>query len=112
VTGGGQVPGSTDDVAFGFNAKSTTSGLKGNCSVVDPATDTHVKCLDVTALVRSGTHATVFGNATVNGVATTYRIDVDDLREPGTGQDTFRIQTDSGFTAGGVLTHGNIQIHN
>jgi hypothetical protein len=63
-------------------------------------------------LVRAGTHATFFGNATVNGVPTTYRIDVDDLGEPGAGRDTFRVQTAGGYSAGGVLTHGNIQIHN
>lgn len=112
VTGGGQVPGAaTGDVAFGFNAKSDQNGTNGNCTVVDPATDTQVKCLNVTVLTRSGTHATLFGNATVNGVATTYRIDVDDLGEPGAGRDTFTIQTASGFSAGGVLLRGNIQIH-
>jgi hypothetical protein len=38
------------------------------------------------------------------------RIDVDDLGEPG-NFDTFRIQTDSGYSAGGTLAGGNIQIH-
>jgi hypothetical protein len=41
----------------------------------------------------SGTHAAIFGNASVNGTATTYRIDVDDLAEPRGGSDTFKIQT-------------------
>jgi hypothetical protein len=60
---------------------------------------------------QSETHATFFGHATVNGVATDYRIDVDDLREPGAGWDTFKIQTASGYTANGLLATGNIQIH-
>ncbi len=76
-----------------------------------PSTDVKIKCLDVTSLVRSGTHATFFGNGTINGTPMTYRIDVDDLREPGSGYDTFRIQTSTGFILGGTLTQGNIQIH-
>jgi hypothetical protein len=78
---------------------------------ISPTTNVKVKCVDVTTLIVTGTHATLFGNATVNGASTTYRIDVDDLAEPGRGADTFRIQTASGYTAGGVLTRGNIQIH-
>lgn len=119
VTGGGQIPGAlaTRDIAFGFNAQSTDKGLMGRCNVIDQATNTQVKCLDVTALVQTpatvqgGGGATFFGTAEVNGVATTYRIDVTDLAEPGTGKDTFRIQTASGYTAGGVLASGNIQVH-
>jgi hypothetical protein len=113
TTGGGQIwnASHTDKIAFGFTAKSTSTGVKGECSVVDPSTNTKVKCTDATALVQSTTHATFFGNATVNGVATTYRIDVDDLGEPGAGRDTFTIQTTIGYTAGGVLANGNIQVH-
>ena len=113
VTGGGQISNSlaNDKIAFGFNAKSDANGVKGECTVVDPSTDTMIKCIDATVVNTSGTHATIFGNARVNGVATTYRIDVDDLTKPGTGNDTFRIQTGSGYTVGGTLKSGNIQIH-
>ena len=113
VTGGGQVPNATgnDQDAFGFTAKNDSRGPKGECTVVDPSPSRKIKCLDVTALVVSGTHATFFGDATVNGQATTYRIDVDDNAEPGKGRDTFKIQTASGYTAGGTLTAGNVQVH-
>jgi hypothetical protein len=74
-------------------------------------TRTHAKCLDATTVIQTGTHATFFGNATVNGVATSYRIDVDDLSEPGKGRDTFKLQTGTGYTVGGTLVNGNIQIH-
>jgi hypothetical protein len=47
----------------------------------------------------------------VNGEDMDYRIDVDDLGEPGAGSDTFRITTGNGFTASGVLAGGSIQIH-
>jgi hypothetical protein len=116
TTGGGQIDNAAGDakIAFGFTAKSDANGLKGECTVVDisPATNIKVKCLDVTTLVQSGTHSFFAGHATVNGVATDYRIDVDDLAEPGKGRDTFKIQTSSGYTVGGVLTNGNIQVHN
>jgi hypothetical protein len=78
--------------------------------VIDHPTKTQIKCKSVTSLVVVGTHATFFGQATVNGVATDYRIDVDDLGEPGTS-DTFKIQTGTGYTAAGTLRGGNIQIH-
>ncbi len=113
VTGAGQVPNAAghDQAAFGFTAKSANGSVKGECNVVDPTTNTHLKCLDVTTLTQTGTQATIFGNATVNGSPTTYRIDVEDKAEPGRGQDTFRIQSASGFTAGGLLTQGNVQVH-
>ncbi len=112
-TGGGQVwnGAHSDQVAFGFNAKSDQNGVKGECTVVDPSTSTKIKCLDATTMVQTATHATIFGDATVNGAPTTYRIDVYDNAEPGAGSDTFKIQTDSGYTVGGTLTHGNIQVH-
>jgi outer membrane protein assembly factor BamB len=113
VTGGGQVLNATgtDSNAFGFTAQSDSNGVKGERTLVDPAAGVKVKCLDVTALTESGTHATLFGHAVINGSATTYRIDVDDLGEPGTGHDTFKIQTGGGYATGGVITNGNIQVH-
>lgn len=35
-----------------------------------------------------------------------------DNGEPGAGRDTFKIQTSSGYIAGGTLDNGNVQIHN
>lgn len=112
VTGGGYVGDVLNDwVSFGFTAKSDGTAVKAQCSVSDPSTGVQVKCLDATMLARTSTHATFMGRARVDGVLTNYRIDVDDLGEPGAGSDTFRIQTDSGFLAAGVLAGGNIQIH-
>jgi hypothetical protein len=107
ATGGGQVPA---DASFGFEAKSGANGMKGNCTVIDRSGGVKVKCLDVTSYLQTGTHATFSGHATVNGVATTYRIDVDDAGEPGAGQDTFKIVAGT-YSAGGTLTEGNVQIH-
>lgn len=108
ATGGGQIPG---DVTFGLTAKSDANGVKGNCTVIDRTRDKMVKCLNATTYFQTTTHATFGGNATVDGVPTTYRISVDDLAEPGAGADTFTITTVSGYTATGVLTQGNIQVH-
>jgi hypothetical protein len=112
VTGGGQAPTADGaaEVAFGVNAKSDNGRLNGHCNVVDQAADIHLKRLDVTSLVRDGTHATIFGNAILNGAATAYRIDVDDEGESGGGRDRFQIVTSSGYAAGGVLARGNIQV--
>jgi hypothetical protein len=112
VTGGGQVSNAlgNDQVAFGFTAKSTSTGIKGECNLVDPSTDTHIKCQTVASIVRAGNRATIFGHATVNGVTTDYRIDTTDNGEPGAGRDLFEITTGTGYTAGGPLARGNVQV--
>lgn len=91
--------------------KANASGVKGNCTVIDRIANTMVKCIDATSYVQSGTHATFFGHATVNGVATSYRIDVNDVDDSGAGGDSFAIATGLGYTAGGILTQGNVQVH-
>ena len=112
VTGGGQVANATgtDDLTFSFNAKSDRKGVKGTCNLVDHGTGAKIRCLDVTSLVQSGNSATFYGNATVDGVPTTYRIQIADNGEPGRA-DVFRIETSSGYVAGGVIERGNIQVH-
>jgi hypothetical protein len=94
-------------VSFAFHGLSGRR-LEAECNVVSG--DVTVKCLDATALVITPTHVTIFGSATVNGVATNYRIDADDLARAGAGRDTFKIQTDSGYTVGGILSSGNVEI--
>jgi hypothetical protein len=115
VTGGGHVLSAVEgmELAFGFVAKSDQTGTKGHCNVVDkfPVTNVHIKCVTVDTLVQAVNMATFFGQAEVNGVLTNYRIDVMDNGEPGAGRDTFTIQTGSGYTAGGVVDNGNIQVH-
>ena len=46
----------------------------------------------------------------MNGTSTTYRIDVDDLGEPGIGKDRFKLRTATGYLVDGVLKAGNIQV--
>jgi hypothetical protein len=106
ATGGGRV---APDVSFGFEAMS--DGPKGRCSLVDHTTGTRVKCLDVTSYTRTANEVTFSGHATVGGASTTYTIEVEDGGEPGVGSDAFSIQTGTGYTAGGPLTDGNVQVH-
>jgi hypothetical protein len=107
-TGGGQVGAAT----FGYVAMTDNSGnQKGRCEVVDHLTGTDVRCLDVLQYVQSGSDAFVSGDATVGGTPTHYRIHVHDGGEPSLGADTFEIQTDSGFSAGGPVLAGDVQVH-
>jgi len=56
VTGRGHIPNpaGTDQIAFGFTAKSSSSGVKGECELVDPSTNTKIHCADATVVVVSG----------------------------------------------------------
>lgn len=112
VTGEGNIAqtGSGNGVTLGFNAQNTEQGMKGSGTIIDPNAGVKVKLIDVTSFAISGTHATFAGKAEVNGVEQRCRIDVDDLGEPGTGIDAFKIVTDS-YGTGGTLCGGNIQIH-
>jgi hypothetical protein len=67
--------------------------------------------------------ASIFGFARIDGSALefVFRIDVQDLGEPGVGQDTYRIRLSNGYDSGGgaagpagpgnTLMGGNVQIH-
>jgi hypothetical protein len=112
VTGGGSILQTQGGrgVTFGFNAQNTDKGMKGSGSIIDHSVGTTVKIREVTTLAIAGTHATILGTAEVNGILENFRIDVDDLGEPGADSDSFKIVTDTYGTAG-ILTGGNIQIH-
>ena len=108
VTGGGSIlqAGGPAGVAFGFVAQNTEQGMKDSGVVIDHATGTRIRIIDVTQLAVAGTHATFRGRAEVNGVEENYRIDVDDLGQPGSpvvNPDTFKIQTDGGYMRAGPL---------
>ena len=115
VTYGGRIEAANGDKGtFGGNAKA--DGLEGSENYQDhgPAADMHVKSVDVDAVVCSadGTSASIFGTATVDGAGSfDYRIDVEDLGEPGSS-DTYRIRVSNGYDSGEqVLDRGNVQIH-
>jgi CSLREA domain-containing protein len=113
VTGGGQTQnfGGDDVLAFGFTAQSDGLVAKGSCSAEDRASGTSIRCNNVSSLTVTGTHAVIRGTGTINGLAMHFRIDADDNCNSGAGCDTFTIQTDTGYSAGGVLQRGNIEVH-
>jgi hypothetical protein len=108
TTGQAAGSGKVGTLAFDFSAKSDKGTLKGTCSVT--LAKTTVKCLDVTAYVQSGNTVTIYGHATVDGTTTLYKITAIDNGRPGTAGDVFRIETSSGFSAGGTLTAGNLEV--
>jgi Tol biopolymer transport system component len=111
ASGGGNIADSAGNkIAFGFSAKNENNGLQGQCNLVDPSANAMVKCEDVTALIMAGNEATIYGNATHDGTATTYVIRAKDVADPGRGVDTFSIQTASGYSRSGTLTAGNVQV--
>ena len=116
ITDGGRIKASNGDKAtFGANAHATTPP-KGQQNYQDhgPAQPMHVKSTRITRVTCSPdkTQGSIFGMATMNGAGSfEYRIDVQDLGEPGTN-DTYRIRLSSGYDAGEqTLVGGNIQIH-
>jgi hypothetical protein len=113
TTGSGSIGGPNGSVNFDFAAKDNMDVTSGSCAITEPKSKTKIKCLDVTSLdftdLGNGVTEVVFGgNATINGVATTYTIRVRDAGSPGTS-DSFAIDAD-GFHRSGVLTGGNLSI--
>jgi hypothetical protein len=109
VSGGGQTDG-VDTITFAVHGASTSTRVSGGCTVVDHTTGTKVTCLDATAVLVTGNHATLTGHAKVDGTPTTYRIDVVDGGEPDQGRDSFQVTTATGYTAGGQVTKGDVQV--
>ena len=114
-TDGGSIPIPGGTGTFGIVAMASSLGMaQGNVEYQDHVTGMNVKSTAITAIVVSGTHARIFGAATINGSGSyNFVVDVDDFGEPGIGSDTFGIQVSNGYSAGPAkLSGGNIQIHN
>jgi hypothetical protein len=119
ITNGGWIIANNGDRAsFGGVAKESSSlEASGNEQYQDhgPAEPINVRSRAVQALTCSNnrTQGTIFGTATINGSGVqNFRIDVQDLGEPGTGRDHYRIRLDTGYDSGDhILRGGNVQIH-
>jgi hypothetical protein len=100
-------------IAFEFSVKGSSKGARGDCELIDstPAASVTIQCNGVSNVDRNGDHVTFSGNAIIDGVSGTYRISIDDNGTPGKGRDRFDIQTSTGYSAGGLLVSGNIQVH-
>ena len=116
VTGGGWIKVGNSKANFGFNA-----GFKPNASTpeihfnyIDHNSGMQMKATSI-SVYRQGDTATtrhMEGNAEVDGVSGfTYSIDVADNGEPGRNTDSLKISLSNGYSAGGTLAGGNIQLH-
>jgi hypothetical protein len=114
VTGGGWIPIGNSRGTFGLTAhvKGEAANPSGNVTYHDHALDRSVKSTSITSVVVSGPCAQIRGNAKVNGSGTYgFEVNACDMGEPGTGSDTFSIAMSDGYSAGGTLGGGNIQLH-
>ena len=118
ITNGGRITAANGDRAtFGGVAMADGEGdASGNEQYQDhgPAQPMNLHG-DVLVVVCSedGTSATIFGNATVDGVGGfMYRLIVEDNGEPGKGVDRYWIAVSSGYDSGNqLLEGGKVQIH-
>jgi hypothetical protein len=118
ITNGGRITANDGDKAtFGGNAKVSAQGTaSGQEEYQDhgPAVNINVKSTSVLAATCSSDkkQASIYGRGTVNGAGSyLFKIDVQDLGEPGVGRDTYRILLSSGYDSGvHKLEGGNVQI--
>jgi hypothetical protein len=64
----------------------------------------------ITSANFKGSTVTIQGTGTANGTTTSFQITVQDVGDPGSGQDTFSIQI-TGYSKSGVVQGGAIEIH-
>ena len=111
VTGGGWIDASGGKGTFGLTAQ-VKNGPSGNLTYQDHPQNRTVKSTAITSVMVSGNCATILGRARVNGSGDFgFQVRVCDIDEPGKDADTFSITMSDGYTAGGTLQGGNIQIH-
>ena len=83
----------------------------GSLSYQDHDLKMSVQATEMIALGIAGNQAWFYANCTINGEpGHWFRVDVTDNGEPGSA-DVFKITLDTGYTAGGTLGGGNVQIH-
>jgi hypothetical protein len=117
ISDGGRITALNGDTAtFGGNARASATGQASGEQVYQdhgPAQPLTVKSLTVLVLVcEAPRQASIYGQASINGSGSSfYRINVQDLAEPGTGSDTYSILLQNGYTSGQqTLEGGNVQI--
>ncbi len=113
ITGGGYIIApSGGKGTFGVTGGIKNSDFWGHLTYIDHGTNLRVKGTGVTAYVVTGpTSRHIEGTCEINGAPGTYTVDVADNGEPGRGTDDFTITLSNGYTAGGKLAGGNIQLH-
>jgi Big-like domain-containing protein len=116
ITNGGWIIADNGDRGiFGGNAKADEDGdTTGNEVYEDKGPAEPFKLHgDVLTVVcdPDSTRATIFGEATIDGTGShPYRIDVQDLGEPGKGRDRYRMRVDAYDSGEHTLQAGNVNI--
>ena len=116
MTGGGWIKVGSGKANFGFNAgfKPNSSTPEIHFNYIDHNSGMQMKATSISVYTRGDTATTrhMEGNAEINGVSGfTYSIDVADNGEPGQNTDSMKISVSNGYSAGGPLGGGNIQLH-
>jgi hypothetical protein len=108
VSGGGAIAGTAgSEGKFTLNAH---ADLKGKISYRDDGAGVNFRSTRLTDVECTGTSARIEGEGTNNGTPVTFIVGAIDNGESGT-TDVFSITLSSGYSRGGTLTRGNIQVH-
>jgi len=112
VTAGGWIDVTGGKATFGLTAHAKDATPSGNLTYQDHAQNRTVKSTTITAVIVNDNCARILGTATVNGGGVFgFDVTVCDNGEPGKDSDTFTINMIDGYSAGGTLRGGNVQIH-
>jgi hypothetical protein len=116
MTGGGWIKVGDGRGNFGMNAgfKPNSSTPEIHFNYIDHNSGMHMKATSISVYEEGDTATSrhMEGNAEIDGVAGfTYSIDVADNGEPGRNTDTLQISLSNGYSAGGTLAGGNLQLH-
>jgi hypothetical protein len=114
VTGGGFITGTPSGAHgnFGVAGGIKNGSFWGHLNYIDHGTGMHVRHVTITGYDATGpTERRITGTCTIDGQGGyTFSCFVADNGEPGTN-DTFNLFLSSGYSAGGYLQGGNIQLH-
>jgi len=114
LTGGGFITGTPSGAKgnFGVAGGIKNGSLWGHLNYIDHGTGMHVKHLTITSYEATGANERkITGTCKINNVeGFTFSVFAADNGEPGSN-DTFNIFLSNGYSAGGYLGGGNIQLH-
>lgn len=113
ITGGGWIDVENGIGTFGLVGKVAKTGSPGGSFTYQDHGDGNrlVKSLSITSVTVTGNCGQILGTASVNGSGSFgFQLQICDNGEPGTN-DTFFLNMSDGYTAGGTLQSGNIQLH-
>ena len=116
MTGGGLIDlsgkGRKATFSFAVRYSSGDSMPSGNLQYIDHVSNLRMKATSFDLLIINGDHATITGTGIAYGQFVTFTLNLVDFGKPGSG-DRFMIEIPdlSGYSAGGALSGGNIQIH-